>query len=1128
MRRFLKIISISIAAIIISAFLLIQYLVSSEPFRQQTTQLLSKQLPGDIFIDSIEFGFFSGLELKKIKWVQQKKPTIGLERVFLGIFWSDLLHGRVAIDEIRLSGGDIKLSQAKIDELVSVGGKEQDKTKPEPASPPVIVPMHINLNAFIVDDFTIDFIISQNQTLHIKNLHLNTSLAINADGVAVQGRLGIDNLLFSDTGKKIEVPVNMEFDLNGDLDGRVVNLKTLKIALGQLLKLNLAAQVQNAMTTPAIHGTISNSEANLAPLLATIKPWLPEAHKQLAVEGTLTPKVEVTGTMTKDGFMGSADAGFYFNQLSLLVPGLMAEIESELIEIKLNNIQLSKNQPDFLDVVLNIKNSHGKFEQTKITGINTTITSSIDLAGPVFARLDLSAKQIVSANLAKAKKLHFPLTMALVGSGDFRKLSGKIEKLELEAEKLIKVSANAEATRHKGLAVSGEVNANVFAKALLDKIPQNYLQGLQFEISPKSSQINAKGRASFTPEMELLQASTEGQINSGPLSLELGEMQQKVKFNNFNMTWSGKKTLKGQLTFKEHLTLKLDNVEVAQEGSSLKLPNFTVLADASEDLKSEFYNLDSLIIKAGKMVDISGSGNFKGKSKLFMANLNLKKLALDQFGNRVVVDKRKILVESGVKGEVGATVSVQGDLQKLQIWNQRSVPLKAEINLNTKGLSYKLPHSQLSRGDLDLKLSMLPGINQRIKLKTNFLAKRVTLPEDSLPISSINLPHLSLDLVSSGTDHMTIKELKTGYSGASLSSTGTISGFHKILEQKPNKQQKIMAMIKPLFIDLKNRLVVDFDKHKALLDSQKITGQGVGELAISMLKTENGPIDFKTTIIADKISINRDDLAVKKANGRIFLHKTLIPAGTTAEVKKNYAHVVNLRPSSKVAYGKSDKLFQIEAIKVAGINIKELSGRIGLRDDRLFVHNLTLSILDGNLGGSLTVQGGKPPHIDLNLEGVGLNINELLPHDDRIKADSVVDFVSRNTLRFDPNTGLIDLGRTQIHLIITKIGRETLNQLLLYLDPTQSNPGIVSARANIGYANPSKLNFQLAQGSVKMQIDFNQGVLDSLKIDRIPISSLGSFDQIRDMLAPVGEITHLLETMGADEFDLDSDEKPLY
>jgi hypothetical protein len=72
------------------------------------------------------------------------------------------------------------------------------------------------------------------------------------------------------------------------------------------------------------------------------------------------------------------------------------------------------------------------------------------------------------------------------------------------------------------------------------------------------------------------------------------------------------------------------------------------------------------------------------------------------------------------------------------------------------------------------------------------------------------------------------------------------------------------------------------------------------------------------------------------------------------------------------------------------------------------------------------------------------------------------------------------------------------------------------------------LNFQLAKGSVKMQIDFSQGVVDSLKIDRIPISSLGSFDKIRDMLAPVGEITHLLETMGADEFDLDSDEKQLY
>ncbi|MBF0445845.1 MAG: hypothetical protein HQL68_09650, partial [Magnetococcales bacterium] len=189
--------------------------------------------------------------------------------------------------------------------------------------------------------------------------------------------------------------------------------------------------------------------------------------------------------------------------------------------------------------------------------------------------------------------------------------------------------------------------------------------------------------------------------------------------------------------------------------------------------------------------------------------------------------------------------------------------------------------------------------------------------------------------------------------------------------------------------------------------------------------------------------------------------------------------------------------------------------------------NLSCRLLDGTMAGDLTVQGGSDPTVRLNLEGVSLKLNKLLPKEEQIPGDSRVSFVSRNSFMFQKEDGQIDWGGSELTLIFTKIGREATDRLLLSLDPKQSNPAIINARSKINLANPSRLHFQLLKGIVKLQIDFNDGLLSSLKIDRIPMGVLGSFDSFKELLAPVAQLTQLLKLMGAGQFNLDDNENIL-
>src|SRR5690606_14645033 len=107
------------------------------------------------------------------------------------------------------------------------------------------------------------------------------------------------------------------------------------------------------------------------------------------------------------------------------------------------------------------------------------------------------------------------------------------------------------------------------------------------------------------------------------------------------------------------------------------------------------------------------------------------------------------------------------------------------------------------------------------------------------------------------------------------------------------------------------------------------------------------------------------------------------------------------------------------------------------------------------------------------LQVADLDANQLIETQSKISGDSQIAATLGLTTLFQEATGAVDLSRLECTLHITRIGKEALDRLLVFLDPEGSNPSISTARAQLNLANPSKVTLEVARGQLNLAIHFH-------------------------------------------------------
>ncbi|MBF0189755.1 MAG: hypothetical protein HQL99_01235 [Magnetococcales bacterium] len=553
-------------------------------------------------------------------------------------------------------------------------------------------------------------------------------------------------------------------------------------------------------------------------------------------------------------------------------------------------------------------------------------------------------------------------------------------------------------------------------------------------------------------------------------------------------------------------------ITLQHDTDTWSLPTATFEARLVSDLNAGSHQLEAMQLTLSRLLTARLSGHYRASDDQFQLTGALERLELGRPGEGVTRNGDPWPgADTPHRGTLEAKLDASGTLEAVSRWNgDGPPPARLDLQLQAADLNGIWGGQKVTGGQGNARLRMGTDPDRSTRLSAELKAGRWEWSETLLP-NGVNQPRLELELSGSAQDHWVVQRLRGAIPGLEAELNGKISGLFRLLRDQTHP----VASLAALFADLDGKARWDLAEEKQLLASLETQGTGKTELELKLLKPVHGPITAHATLAPHAVSVRREGFALKGLQGRMSGDKTtwLTQAAVPAKPRGGRAFSLE-RLASPLTSGMEGRRLRIDSLELGGVRAEQIAMDVSFQDGTIRGQNLEMALLGGTIGGTVLLEGSKPARMDALLEGVAVDLNRLLPPGEGVAGDGAVNFVSRLAIRFDRERGKLNLGRTEISILFTRIGKEALDRLLLFLDPKESNPAIVNARSKLSYANPSGLDLQLSRGTIKLKIDFREGVVSTLNIDRIPLGVLGRFEQIQTHLLPVENLARLLEWLG--------------
>ena len=457
------------------------------------------------------------------------------------------------------------------------------------------------------------------------------------------------------------------------------------------------------------------------------------------------------------------------------------------------------------------------------------------------------------------------------------------------------------------------------------------------------------------------------------------------------------------------------------------------------------------------------------------------------------------------------TIPLEG---KLDVFN---LPIGVSCHAELRDVHGAFQGNQVDGASGTIEVVFEPEKQNRVGITAHLHVKSLQLSED-LPLRKASNVAAEVDVTAEEFDQLTVRAMRVTLDGAEFSIQGDAAGVRGLLE---NPGSRLGQHLGPLFVKLQGRADVDVKKFPDLLQTYGLQGSGRGQLALSVLKKKNGPLEVQVRLDPKAISITKDATKVINAAGRVNIQKSLewIPGQDAARSRT----ALNARPiqAARTANASPQPDLTIEKMVIGSLRISDFAGRLEVNRDQLLAQNLAMKLLGGRVEGWIELTGGESFIAKTKLEFAQLDLNELLPPDRKVQGDSRVDGSVDIAASLD-DKGEIDFSRTQVDLYLARIGRNALMQLLQSIDPERSDPTIVGVLLALQFANPADARIALSKGMLDVHIRFRGGLLASpLKLQRVPIDRIAFFQNVTKNIPEWETIRHTMRLLGADQYGVD-------
>lgn len=1145
-----------------SILLALRYFFPSEEVRQRIEQMLSRQFQGTARVASLEWNLLSDIRLGAVEIERNGMRLAQLDGVTLRYSLQHLLSGTLLINELVLTGADAVVD---LRDLATGPSEEPAAESPSPTALPAL-PLTIKVETIRVENSLVTVAGREGLRLLLQDVNLAAGLGIGPQGADMAGSLDIAAVEVLWGGHQWRLPLHVEFGVAVDRLKERLIVERLDLQSKPVLSLSMKGGLDHIASLKDIALSIQDGEIHLEPLLSLGRPFLPPPLEDMHLTGTITPTITLKGHQTEQGFDGMVEVALIGQDIQGTVPSFHVTLEPTRFQLHTGEISVHSNRPGSI---------HGELAaHTAVIANEVTSLGNLDL-GLQVARADsgqfsahLTATGDLSASLPPVIQLQGePVRMDMEVSGDEMAQSFSLKKMAAQVGTWLQVQASGEVGPAEQAAGEHPFTAHTVIEADMTKLPPAFsdaaphgvvltanggrqklsfnLRGaLDAELRPRHADVaaefnmsglhatstapNIKGtvdrasaeiRATYHADAGSLKGTLAGMIELEEVkhaaSLALGSAGLKFR-SEFEGCIFQDMTCH-RLVAANHVELETRRIRYAGPAMNGRLERLRASASTTVDLLEGLYRLDSLHVTAGSLLDITVKGKLRSKSRQFSWDVSMPSFNVAELPNHVSGLLITFPVEVKPAGRLALRAHGIGTMPRLEEITALRIPMTIQLNLDLHDVAGTFQGRAVEGASGTIRIVSEPKLRGRI-MASGQLRVRQFNAGGGVPLKPLN--GVTVDLAASAEefDNISLERFIARTDGAEVTLDGDISGLKPLLT---SSDRPLRALAGPLFAKLRGNAHFDFDRLVKVARPYGITGAGHVGISLSVLKKERGPLDLRLRLFPKRLSLTKDNYHVRELDGAVDIRKVLQwipePNGIPAPVPFSPTGVL---PDLRMATAARHDL-NIRLLDIGTIEVRELSTGLFFDRNRIVLQDLAMTVLGGYLGGEVILGVGEVSSLATRLEATKLDLNQLLPPGERVRGDSLVDGTLSLTAVFEADQGRLDFGQSKLDVALTRIGRDALERVLRFLDPTGSNPSIVGARSAVKLANPSAVRITLSKGLVGLQIQFQEGVVGRFELDRIPVSQI---KQARDLARAVPQwdtIRSMMQALGAERYGVD-------
>jgi hypothetical protein len=753
-----------------------------------------------------------------------------------------------------------------------------------------------------------------------------------------------------------------------------------------------------------------------------------------------------------DGYPSSGDT-----QVHTIVQGQLDENFQPLqtlvnTEIKLNGIDTKLNNPP-----------------AQVKQVSATITFPIDYIpekGVKIPRLDLETR---FQNVKALDKIELGPTKikTRLSMGDYYPLTGTHGKIPITNQTSVRLE------RVQSLA------------------PEIVLTGLAVDTSLKSDLYPKDVKnVAFKGNVSLLDVEGVQEIKTGKIQTSFD-----VKVNDLSLTQT-----------RASVDLKIEPPSSENLDGKIPVGPITFASRSKQNLKTGDIDIDKVSLLAPSLANLSLKAKLKNWGKTFAVETKVTETQLAAIWDKIPLALRTGMEDLKIAGAVEFALNANGTIPEKIELKKTSLPIVAQagFKLGNASISWLSKGIDVQQMNTSTTVDFAEGSGAlfgNISLEKLFL--KDVLGEDWLnPKFDFKYSLQDFNKFTVDAHKFSIKK-----HGISHTLSGSVDGLKPFLTGEVPLQANEISRRLDVSLTTSNQL--EFDKAisegtKQFLKGIQASGALLATLGFKLVPGETVAVDGNVEFEQFNAQVP-DGVQVTNFNGKFPFNKTLfmervlvktLPDSFLASRKGFFSQLRD--------FSKHKNNFTIKSIEVADQRISNIGIDLLFKNNRLLVEKFLFDVLDGSVAGNLfVIPTTEGPELSFSTEFAGLNFGALLGRSKAAEeSESEVDGNMQMSLKVKQGQESEPISIDQIvtKIAITRIGAETLDRVLLFLDPEESKPAIVDTRAKLKLASPHRIVITVENGNLSVEAWLKNKVLGDIikapELKRVPITSLRQFKDI--------------------------------